>query len=82
MFFSAFAAAKGRPENVMVVQDEPGAGTWNGAPARWLHAALDDLRRGLITRLDLSSGAWRFEVTRRWRRRIFRKAKPWWEYFE
>jgi hypothetical protein len=82
VFFSAFAAKKGRPENVMVVQDEPGAGTWNAAPARWLHAALEDLRRGVITRLDLSSGAWRFEVTRRWRSRIFRKSKPWWEYFD
>ena len=82
VFFNAFAAAKGRPENVMVVQDEPGAGTWNDAPARWLQATLEDLRRGVITRLDLSSGAWRFEVTRRWRSRIFRKAKPWWEYFD
>lgn len=82
VFFSAFAAEKGRPENVMVVQDEPGAGTWNDAPARWLQATLEDLRRGVITRLDLSSGAWRFEVTRRWRSRIFRKAKPWWEYFD
>jgi hypothetical protein len=82
VFFSAFAAEKGGPENVMVVQDVPGAGTWNAAPLRWLQSALKDLRRGDITRLDLSSGARRFQVTRRWRHRIFRRVGPWWEYFD
>jgi hypothetical protein len=82
VFFGAFATEKGQPENVMVVQDEPGGGTWNAAPARWLHAALEELRRGVITRLDLSAGSRCFAVSRRWRTRLFRKVKPWWEYFE
>jgi hypothetical protein len=82
VFFSAFAAEKGCPVNVMVVQEVPGAGTWNAAPLRWLQLALQDLRRGVITRLDLSSGARRFQLTRHWRRRLFRRIGPWWEYFD
>jgi hypothetical protein len=82
VFFSAFAAEKGCRENVMVVQDVPGVGTWNAATSHWLLSALTELRRGAIARLDLSAGARRFQLTRRWRHRIFRKARPWWEYFD
>jgi hypothetical protein len=82
VFFSAFAAEEGLPKNVMVVQEVLGADTGNGAQSRWLQEALEALRLGVITRLYLSSGTRRFLVTRRWRRRIFRRTKPWWEYFD
>jgi hypothetical protein len=82
VFFSAFAAERGQLENVIVVSDVPGTETWPSVQSRWLQPALDDLRRGIIARLDLSAGERCWEVGRRWRRRIFRKVKPWWEYFD
>jgi hypothetical protein len=82
VFFSAFAAASGQPESVIVVQDAPGTETWGPVQARWLQPALDDLQRGVISRLDLSAGVRCWHLGRRWRRRIFRRVKPWWEYFD
>jgi hypothetical protein len=82
VFFSAFAAERGRPENVIVTQDVPGTESWRSVQARWLQPALDDLQRGVIARLDLSAGVRCWHVGARWRRRIFRKVRPWWEYFE
>jgi hypothetical protein len=82
VFFSAFAAERGQPENVIVVQDVPGSEAWRSVQSRWLQPALDDLRRGVIARLDLSAGVCCWRVERRWRRRIFRNVKPWWEYFD
>lgn len=97
VFFDAFAwgaqawgaQARGAPApgaghgaDVMVTASTPGGDGWEEMQARWLVPALADLGRGRIGRLELSAGERRFSVSARWRRRFWRKAKPWWEYFE
>jgi hypothetical protein len=82
VFFSAFAAERTQPENVIVVQDVPGTEAWRSVQSHWLQPALDDLQRGVIVRLDLSSDARCWHLGRHWRRRLFRRGKPWWEYFD
>jgi hypothetical protein len=47
-----------------------------------LTQTLADLNRGNLDRLVLSAGERRFVLGERWRRRFWRRAKPWWEYFE
>jgi hypothetical protein len=66
----------------MVAEAVPGTGPWREIESRWLEPTLADLRRGRITRLELSAGDRRFALSARWRRRFWRRAKPWWEYFE
>jgi hypothetical protein len=66
----------------MVVDAAPGALGWRAMESRWLEPTLADLRRGRIARLELSAGEKRFVLSARWRRRFWRRAKPWWEYFE
>jgi hypothetical protein len=78
----AFPAAGDRVADVMVVEAVPGARSWRELESRWLEPTLADLRRGRITRLELSAGETRFALSPRWRRRFWRRAKPWWEYFE
>jgi hypothetical protein len=84
-FFSAFAA---RPESspraasgVMVSGAEPGSAEWRDVESRWLERSLGDLRSGRIARLDLSAGSRCFSVGARWNWRLWRRHRPWWEYF-
>jgi len=78
----AFPAAGDRVADVMVAEAVPGGGAWKELESRWLEPTLADLRRGRITRLELSAGETRFALSARWRRRFWRRAKPWWEHFE
>lgn len=78
----AYPVQGNRPADVMVVEMAPGSPTWAELESTWLTPTLAALRRGQITRLDLSAGERRFTVSARWRRRFWRRAKPWWEYFE
>jgi hypothetical protein len=78
----AFPAPGDRIADVMVVEAIPGHRDWREIETRWLEPTLADLRRGRITRLELSAGDRRFALSARWRRRFWRRAKPWWEYFE
>jgi hypothetical protein len=82
VLFDAFAAGSERVADVMVVDAAPGALGWRAMESRWLEPTLADLRRGRIARLELSAGEKRFVLSARWRRRFWRRAKPWWEYFE
>jgi hypothetical protein len=79
---AAFPAGSDRVADVMVVDAAPGALGWRDMESRWLEPTLADLGRGRSTRLDLSAGGKRFLLSARWRRRFWRRARPWWEYFE
>ncbi len=82
VFFDAFPAGIGREADVMVVGATPNDAGWADLEAGWLAPTLADLRRGRLERLELSAGDRRLVISARWRRRFWRKAKPWWEYFE
>jgi hypothetical protein len=80
--FDAFPPRSGATADVMVVDSTPNTAAWTAMQMGWLAATLADLQRGRLERLDLSAGERRFVLSARWRRRFWRRAKPWWEYFE
>ncbi len=81
-FFRLFGAAGREPAAVIVVAESPGAGAWREVESRWLEPALEQLRSRRLTRLVLSAGARCYRVSARWSRRVWRRARPWWEAFE
>jgi hypothetical protein len=73
-FFNAFSARpESSPSGVVVTAD---------IESRWLERSVADLRSGRIARLDLSAGSRCFSVGARWNWRLWRRHRPWWEYFE
>jgi hypothetical protein len=82
LLVEAFPAAGTRVADVMVAEAVPGGQAWRELESRWLQPTLADLRRGRIARLELSAGERRFVLSARWRRRFWRRARPWWEHFE
>jgi hypothetical protein len=86
VFFRAFAsrpdAGHGPASGVLVSAAEPGTDQWRDAESRRLESSVADLARGRIDRLDLSAGKRCLSVSARWRRRFWRRSKPWWEYFQ
>jgi hypothetical protein len=85
VFFRAFAsrpdAPRGSASRVLVSAAEPGTDPWRDAESRRLESSVADLAKGRIDRLDLSAGKRCLHVSARWRRRFWRRPKPWWEYF-
>ncbi len=69
----------GRP-GVVVIAAVPGSRAWRDAEALWLAPAVEELRAGSIERLILCARRRRFDVSRRWRLRPWRRRRPWWEY--
>jgi hypothetical protein len=92
VLFDAYAAGQEGPgreppggarlADVMVAEAVPGSQAWGDLESQWLGPTLADLRRGRLKRLDLSAGEKRFSLSARWRLRFWRRARPWWEYFE
>jgi hypothetical protein len=94
-FFKAFAARPAilhgtAPEphapapavsGVAVIAAEPGTEEWREPEARWLAPSLAQLRAGRIVRLDLSAGKRCFSVRAGWNWRVWRRRRPWWEWF-
>lgn len=85
-FFRAFGARpdSGEPQpgsGVAVIRVVPGAAEWGGIESRWLERSVADLRCGRIARLELSAAERKFIVSARWRRRFWRRPRPWWECF-
>ena len=92
-FFKAFAAppnaagadgfgGAARPgPGVAVIDAVPGAAEWGGFGSPWLDRSVADLRSGRIARLELSAADRKFIVSSRWRRRFWRRLRPWWEFF-
>jgi hypothetical protein len=83
-FFSAFATRRessGSASGVMVTAAEPGSEEWRDVESSCLERSITDLRSGRIARLDLSAGSRCFSVGARWNWRLWRRHRPWWEYF-
>jgi hypothetical protein len=71
------AAASG----VAVIAAQPGTEEWREPETRWLARSLAQLRAGRIERLDLSAGTRCFSVRAGWNWRVWRRRRPWWEWF-
>ncbi len=84
-FFSAVAAppnaSRTAASGVLVSTAEPGSAEWNDLESGSLDQSLEALRSGRIARLQLCAGHRRFSVGAGWSRRIWRRLRPWWEYF-
>jgi hypothetical protein len=79
---SADAADEPPPgSGVAVIDVAPGAAGWDDIESRWLERSVADLRSGTIARLELSAADRKFIVSARWRRRFWRRPRPWWECF-
>ena len=86
LFFASLPLSDGA-SGVVVAADAPGTAGWHTAEARWLQPALRDLGAGRLAAIELSAGERCYRVERHWRwhlwrRRIWRRAAPWWECFE
>ena len=84
LFFSAFPASSRSEEfdsAVVAVGRVPGSEDWPDVETRWLRPAIDKLRAGRLSRLQISAEDRCFTVTARGLRRFWRKRKPWWESF-
>ena len=83
-FFRAFGAQPDSPRpgsGVAVIGVAPGAAEWGDIESRWLEPSIADLRSGRIARLELSAADRKYIVSTRWRRRFWRRPRPWWECF-
>jgi hypothetical protein len=85
VFFNALAARPDAPtpagSGVVVIASQPGTEGWREGGLPWLERSLADLQRGRIGRIDLSAGNRCFSIGARWRRRFWRRTRPWWEGF-
>ena len=83
LFFNAFAAAAlDRFDSAVVAAAyAPGSERWRDLETHWLRPAIDKLRAGRLSRLQLCAENRCFTVTARGLRRFWRSKKPWWESF-
>jgi hypothetical protein len=82
VLFDAYAPAQGETADIMRLHAGPNSPEWSEMQSRWLEPTLAALQSRRLERLELSAGARRLVIDARWRRRFWRRAKPWWEYFE
>jgi hypothetical protein len=81
--FGSFAAVSRYPgastSGVVAVPDWPGSAAWQEAEERWLAPALDDLRAGRLSSIELSARRRCVRLNARALRRVWRRTRPWWE---
>jgi hypothetical protein len=86
VFFRSFEAAPGLSGGaapaVLAIDTQPATDAWRDTGSRWLESSVAELAAGRIERLHLSAADRCFSVGARWRRRFWRRSKPWWEFFE
>jgi len=86
VLFGAFPARSHYPREagsgVVVIEQTPGAEDWPEAESRWLRPTLADLGAGRIEEARLSAGERCFSLSAGWRRRFWRRTRPWWESFD
>jgi hypothetical protein len=85
-FFGSFpgagtGAADGADSGVIVAADAPGTEAWREVESRWIEPALEQLRFGRLSRVELSAGDRCFSLSARWSWRFWRRRRPWWEAF-
>jgi hypothetical protein len=78
----AFPADPGSRSGIVVLAEVPGTEPWRSVEAQWLVPALAALRAGRINRLELSAAHRGFRLGTRTYWRLWRRLRPWWEYFE
>jgi hypothetical protein len=66
---------------VVVLSVWPGTAAWRESEQRWLSPALDDLKAGRISRIEISAASTSFSVSARALRRFWRRRTAWWEAF-
>ncbi len=83
LFFSAFRASRIEEFDsaVVAVGRVAGSEDWPDVETRWLRPAIDKLRAGRLSQLQICAEDRCFTVTARGLRRFWRKRKPWWESF-
>jgi hypothetical protein len=64
---------------VVAVPDWPGSAAWHEVEERWLAPALDDLRAGRLSSIELSARRRCMRLNARALRRFWRRTRPWWE---
>jgi hypothetical protein len=64
---------------VVVLRDWPGSAAWSDAEERWLAPAVEDLRAGRLSSIELSARRRCMRLNARALRRFWRRARPWWE---
>ncbi len=67
---------------VVVLQSYPGSADWADAERRWLLPAVTALSRGRLSMLTLSAANRCFTLRPASLWRLWRRRRPWWEYFE
>jgi hypothetical protein len=86
VFFAAFGDAAelaGQSGSGVVVANQcPGSAAWPEIERRWLQPAVAELRAGRLEQIHVSAGWRRFTITRGLSLRFWRRARPWWDYFE
>jgi len=85
VFFAALDRCESHPRDgrsgVVCVAATPGSAAWRDAETRWLEPALGQLAARRHERLVLSAGRRAYRLGAPQRRRFWRRARPWWEYF-
>lgn len=66
---------------VVVMAAWPGTAAWQDSEHRWLMPALDDLKAGYLSGIEISAGDSSFSLSARGLRRFWRRSRPWWQSF-
>jgi hypothetical protein len=82
VLFGAYNVQDARRANLWITGAVPGSADWREVESEWLNPTLASLRRGEIERLTLSAGAHSVQIKRQGLWRFWRRAQPWWEFFE
>jgi hypothetical protein len=84
-FFSALGSESNLPQpagaGVVVCAEQPGTAAWMDVEQRWLTPAVERLRSGKLTRVDLSAARRRLSLGTGPHLRFWRRPQPWWESF-
>ncbi len=74
-------AGHGSRSGVVVLSSPPGTDGWPAAEAHWLWPPAAELAAGRLRCLSLSAGRRCHAVDARFKWRLWRRPRPWWEYF-
>jgi len=84
VLFAAWPAVRTFPREprsgVIVLDAEPGSELWQAPQEAWLKPALTALRAGRIRELEIGIGEQTLALRAAWSLRLWRRARPWWEY--
>jgi hypothetical protein len=76
-----YPAERPPKSGVVVLTAWPGTAAWHDAERDWVRPALEDLKTGQLSAIELSAGGISFRLSARALRRFWRKSRPWWQSF-